>query len=431
MIKRASLGAAIVLTGSALTLAAVGLLPAQAATTGWRTNATVAVRGSGTIFTGVAASSASNAWAAGFTAKLTGTTPPRPIIRHWTGKTWRPVTLPAKTAKAWANQIPILTLVGASSARSVWFFNSLLGSYLRLNGSRWSIGHLPGASENSTASVMINAVKVFSRTNVWAFGERITVSAGQALSVPYAAHFNGSKWSRVTVPALPSGGGAITAVAAVSSNDIWAVESALSSAGPGPLAVANSAVTKSAVAASPAARSAVGRLRAATTTAAAPVVLQWTPSAGWQDAAQQPFTASDQLTSGVAEPGGQVWFGGSASNTANGTSPLTAEWDGTSWSVADLPGTATSADVQVVAMAPDGTGGVWAVPVNINTGKERIWHRHGATWSQVNPAFGKHPWELIALALAPRTHSVWGVGGVQVSKSSVNGLIAVDGRVPR
>src|SRR5262249_12217145 len=258
----ASLGAAIVLTGSALALT-VGLLSAQAATTGWRTNATLAVRGNATFVTGVAASSPSNAWAAGFTGKLTSTSPPRPIIRHWTGKTWRPVTLPAKTAKAWANQFPVLTLVGASSARSVWVFNSLQGSYLRLNGSRWSIGHLPGASENSTASVVINAVKVFSRTNVWAFGERITVSGTQALSVPYAAHFNGSKWSRVTVPALPSGGGAITAVAAVSSNDIWAVESALSTSGPGPSAVANSAVTKSAIAASPAARSAVARLRAA------------------------------------------------------------------------------------------------------------------------------------------------------------------------
>ena len=59
-----------------------------------------------------------------------------------------------------------------------------------------------------------------------------------------------------------------------------------------------------------------------------------------------------------------------------------------------------------------------------------IWHRHGASWSQVSPAFGKDPWTLLALAQVPGTNSVWGVGAALVN-SGANGLIAVDGPLPR
>jgi hypothetical protein len=421
VIKLASRSAAVVVAGSALALAA-GVIPAQAATSGWRTGTTLAVRGSATLFTCVTASSPADAWAVGFSLKNKGSAPPQPVIRRWTGKAWRPATLPGKVARAWARTAPIDFPVGAASARSVWVFGSLTRRYLRLSGSRWSIGLLPGAG-SADAVIDVDAVKVFSSTDVWAFGARDDLASGS--QEPYAVHYDGHKWSTVTAP----GTGAITAVAAVSSDDIWAVESAESS----PTAAAMSPAVRSALATSPAARSAAARLRAASSPATAPVVLQWTSTSGWQDAAQQPaLTASDQLVSAVAEPGGHVWFGGSATNSAKGRSPLAAEWNGTSWSAKDLPGKASSADWSLDSMAPDGTGGIWAVAANGTSGAERIWHLHGATWSQARPSFGKHHWVLEALALVPGTHSAWAVGAVQGrSKSSVNGLIAVDGPLPR
>ena len=418
MIKLALRGAAIVAAGSALALAG-GLVPAQAATSGWRTNATVAVSGSETIFTDVAASSPSDAWAVGFSAKDKGNSVAPTVIRRWTGKAWRAVTLPGKVARAWERTDAVGSPVGAASARSVWVFGSVNGSYLRLSGSQWSIGRLPGAGSASSGTlVYVDAVKVFSSTDVWAFGVREALASGS--TEPYAAQYNGHKWSTETVP----GSGAITAVAAVSAKDIWAVESTDSS---GLLA---SAEARPARAASPAARSAAARLRAASSTATAPVVVQWTGSS-WQDAAQQPaLAATDQLVSAVAEPGGNVWFGGSAKNSAKGTSPLTAEWNGTAWSVKDLPGKASSAAWEIGSMAPDGTGGIWALVANTNA--ERIWHLNGATWSQAKPAFGKHAWVLEAVAVVPGTHSAWAVGAVQGrTKSSANGLIAVDGSLPR
>lgn len=428
MIKLASRRAAIVLAASALTLAA-GLLPAQAATTGWRTDATFAVRGEVSRLIDVAASGPADAWAIGFAAKTNGTSLPQPIIRHWTGRTWRLVTLPAKIGRELARQAAILSVVAAASARHVWIFDGVSGGYLRLDGSRWSLGQLPGASEKSGALVLVDAARVFSGTDVWAFGVRVS---GSGVATPYAAHYNGRKWSRVTVHGV-AGGGLITAVAAVSSGDIWAVELGLLGLPP-PSAAARSAVARSAVAASPAARLAVARLRAAASDSAAAlqVVLHWTPKTGWRQAAQQPnLAATDELVTGVAERGGHVWFGGSANNSANGTSSLTAEWNGTRWSVSDLPGSASSADWQLVEMAPDGTGGIWALADDSNSGAERIWHLQGASWSKAKPAFGKHPWELETLALVPRTHSVWAVGAVKGSKSTAKGLIAVDGTLPR
>ena len=415
MIKPVPRRAAIILAGSALALAS-NILPAHAATTGWRVAAKIAVRGSETALLSVAAVSPSDAWATGFIGKPKNTSLGT-VVRHWTGKTWRQVTLPSKIATQWAKQEPVNPQVGAASARSVWVFGGIRGRYLRLDGTQWRLQQLPGVGGKSDALVEIATVKVFRSTDAWAFGQRISFSSKQILIRPYVAQYNGHKWSRVSVPGLASGNAAITAVAAASSGDMWAVESARSH-----LILSTSAVTNSA------ARSSTARSSAAVPA----LVLHWTASTGWQNAAEQPhLRAGDQLTSGVAEPGGQVWFGGSARNTANGTSPLTAEWDGTSWSVSDLPGTATSAHVQIAAMAPDGTGGIWALPENVKTGKQRIWHLHGATWSQVKPTFGNHPWVLGALALVPRTHSVWGVGALLTAKSSADGLIAIDGPLPR
>jgi hypothetical protein len=430
VIKLASRRAAIVLAASALTLVA-GLLPAQAATAGWRTDATFAVRGEVSTFIDVAASSPADAWAVGFAAKTPGTSVPQPIIRYWTDRTWRLVTLPANIGRELARQDAIFSVVGAASARKVWIFN-FADDYLQLDGSRWGLGQLPGASQKSGALVLIDASEVFSGNDVWAFGLRISPSL---VETPYAAHFNGRTWSRVTMPDL-SGGALVTAVAAVSSRDIWAVE--LSLLGIPASAAVRSAVSRSVVAASPGARLAVARLRAARLRAAASdsgagsqVVLHWTAKTGWQDAAQQPnLNLSDQLVTGVAERDGHVWFGGSANNSANGTSSLTAEWNGSSWSVSDLPMSASSAEWQLEAMTPDGAGGIWALAEDSNSGAERIWHLQGANWSQARPQFGKHPWDLEALALVPHAHSVWAVGAVEASKSSINGLIAVDGPLP-
>ena len=400
MIKLASRRAAFVLSGSAVALVA-GTLPAQAATTGWRVDATFSVHASASVLTSVDAVSGGDAWAVGFTAKDTGSAAPQSVIRHWAGKTWKAVTLPAKTAKAWAKEEPVFSVVGASSPKDVWIFGGFSGGYLRLNGKRWSTGHLPGSSAASGALVEITAVKVFSSGNVWAFGTRAKFSANKDTPLPYAAHYNGSKWSTAKVPVPTSDGGVIAGVSAVSSHQMWAIENTeIETSGSAPVA-------------------------------GPPVVLAWTAATGWQDAAEQPtLAAGDELSSVTAGPGGDIWFGGSARNSAKGTTPLAAEWNGTTWSIAALPAGASSADWELGQMAPDGSGGIWAVVNADNRGSERLWHLSGTTWSQVTPNFGQHTWLLEALAWVPHTRSVWGAGASKRG-SGADGLIAIDGPTPR
>ena len=251
------------------------------------------------------------------------------------------------------------------------------------------------------ALVNITAVKVFSSTNVWAFGERQSVVGNKDIMTPYAAHYNGTKWSITTVPVPASQGGTITAVADISPRPDLGVEDT------------ESEPSNSAPVAGP------------------PVVLEWTPATGWQDAATQPtLVTGDQLSSVTAEPGGDIWFGGSRSNTAKGTTPLTAEWNGTTWSVAALPTAASKARWALASMAPDGSGGLWAVAAADNRQTQRLWHLHGTTWSQTTPNFGKQEWELQALAQVPHTSSVWAVGATRRG-SSADGLIGIDGPTPR
>jgi hypothetical protein len=397
---RSSRCAAVILSGGALALTA-SVLPAQAATTGWRVSATFAVRGSANLLSGVDAVSKGDAWAVGFTLRKTNNAAPRATIRHWTGKKWNLVTLPAKTAKSWNKDDPFLSEVGASSSRNVWIFDDFSGRYLRLNGKRWSIGHLPGSSTTGVALVELTAVKVFSSTNVWAFGQRESVAGDKDVTAPYAAHYNGSKWSTTKVPVPASDGGTIAGVASVSPGQIWAVED--TDLGPSDTTVVPGP----------------------------PVVLEWTSATGWQDAATQPALATgDQLSTVAARPNGDVWFGGSRSNSAKGTTPLAAEWNGTTWSVAALPAAASTADWTLASLAADGTGGLWAIASADNRGTQRLWHLHGGTWSQVTPNFGKHEWDLEALAQVPHTSSVWGVGATRRG-SSADGLIGIEGPTPR
>ena len=76
-----ALGAALLVTGSAAAGTAVASTAPPAR---WKVQPGPAIRG---ILTGVAATSAGNAWAVGHT--VTPGIDGRPLIEHWDGTTWR------------------------------------------------------------------------------------------------------------------------------------------------------------------------------------------------------------------------------------------------------------------------------------------------------------------------------------------------------
>ena len=401
MIKMTSRRAALVLAGSAVALVG-GMLPAQAATTGWRPVATVSVKGDITLLTGVDAVSKSDAWAVGGAA-TTRDKRPVGIVEHWAGRSWRRVALPAAVAKTWNRHSGLaFPVVGASSATNVWAFSQNLAStnpagYLRLNGHKWSVGTLPGTRLASGHFVIITATRVISTKDVWVFGGKLNATATTLSFTPYAAQYNGHKWTSKSIP----GAGAVVGVSEISAGNMWA------------------AIGTPQVFATP------GQ------SASTPSVAHWNGKA-WAAAAVQPTSselpAGATLDSILASRGGHVWIGGGATNAKGGTSEFAAELTGSTWKVSTLPATASTGDFSLTSMAPDGHGGIWGIGGGLSAPSARIWHFTGGAWT--GPSFGSAKRILFQLATVPRTSSVWGVGAV-VRGTGADGLVVLDGPTPR
>jgi hypothetical protein len=395
MKKSLTRGAGLVLAGGALALTGA-ILPAQAAASaGWRVSATFGVRGHATLFSSIDAVSARDAWATGLSlpVKAPSLQNAAILLTHWNGRTWANVALPAKIAKAWRKAYGFEGQISASSSANVWAFSGFAGTYLRLNGKHWTVGSLP-----DSRYVQITSLKVFSSTNVWAFGIRAGFDAANPTATPYAAQFNGRKWTVATMPAGVTG--TITATSASSYRSIWAV-TGTPTVLTAPLGGGGSVKPK---------------------------VLHWTPAAGWTVPAQPALPAGANLTSVLAEQNGGVLAGGSEKNPHKGTTPLAATWNGTAWTVAALPASST-AKWSLTSLAADGRG-AWAVAYASNRESTQIWRLSGSTWSLVKPAFAKRTSILVQLASVPHTSSAWGAGALKSGNSAL-AMIAVAGPTPR
>jgi hypothetical protein len=154
---------------------------------------------------GVAAVSASNAWAVGGDGSS-------PLILHWNGRNWQQA--PA------ANRPPGkygLNAVAALSARDAWAVGARSSGktlVLHWNGKKW----LSVASPLSGA--LLAGVAVTSATNAWAVG-----GVGGITGKAVIEHWNGRKWLSVAVPAPapPTGSAFLNSVAASSATNAWAV----------------------------------------------------------------------------------------------------------------------------------------------------------------------------------------------------------------
>jgi hypothetical protein len=388
---------AVALSAGATVLAVgAAALPAQAAAIpGWRINTTLQARNRIAEFLSVDAVSARDAWSAGITAIRNGASF-QGLIRHWNGKSWTAVALPAKVAAAWNKAEPADAQVGASSPSNVWILGGTVSPvYLRLNGTRWSVGHLPGPSASSGKLLEVNAIRVFSKSNVWAFGGIDNYAAAQPTVAPYAAHFNGRRWSVTAVP----GDSAITAASAASSGSIWAV----AGTGEGITAVAGGPVGKQ-------------------------LVLHWGPKGGWQEVAQPVLPAGGELA-GVTLEAGHVVVAGTVPNGRKGRSPLLVTWNGKAWSAPSVAG-ASPTKWSIAGLAADGRGGIWVTGLRESGNPGKLWHVVAGKWAAVQPAFGKHAWFLAQIATVPHTDSVWGAGALKAGKSAV-GLMALAGPTPR
>lgn len=171
--------------------------------------------------TGVAAVSDRNVWAVG---SFSNGRARQTLIEHWNGSGWK---VSKSLNPGGSRRTDRLAAVDASSRSNVWavgFFEArtrlaLRTLVLRWNGSAWRRVRSPNPGH--MRENVLSGVSVVSPTDVWAVGYHTTATERQALIL----HWDGSDWSRFTIPNPPDslGGPTLTAVSASSASNAWAV----------------------------------------------------------------------------------------------------------------------------------------------------------------------------------------------------------------
>jgi hypothetical protein len=174
---------------------------------------------SGDVLDSVSAVSSKDAWAAGSVdSRYAG--PVGGLALRWNGKTWKQVSAKAVTGKASA-----LTGVAATSASSAFAAGcncagGIDGAVIgRWNGKTWAKAHLPVPSLGSSLS----AVAATSSRSAWAAGAycKSGCNTEHAYYKGLLLRWNGSSWKLATAPLARNT--SLVGVAALSASNAWVV----------------------------------------------------------------------------------------------------------------------------------------------------------------------------------------------------------------
>jgi hypothetical protein len=157
----------------------------------------------------VSASTASDAWAVGF-RRAGGYRSTNSLFERWNGSTW-----------SLTGGVDVGRLVGVAdlSPTNAWAV-SATGLLEHWNGTAWTTVASPQPNPSNTFGNRVSAMSASGPADVWAVGTYTTPSYTTEV---YALHYNGVAWSLVRM-AQPAGGSpAIGGVTALSSTNAWAV----------------------------------------------------------------------------------------------------------------------------------------------------------------------------------------------------------------
>jgi hypothetical protein len=177
-----------------------------------------------------AAISASDVWAVGY--DYNGQTSTQSILtEHWDGTQWSaiPSPNPGTTARCGSGvgyTGNILNSVAALSTTNVWAVGQVCGYsnaqtlIEHWNGTKWSV--VPSPNESGPTASSLAGVTAISNKDAWAVGNYFVVNNYKWETL--IEHWDGTKWSIVSSPNIANvDKNFLLAVAAVSSNDVWAV----------------------------------------------------------------------------------------------------------------------------------------------------------------------------------------------------------------
>lgn len=331
---------------------------------------------------GVAATSASNAWAVG----ASGTGPAtKTLLLHWNGTRWSQVTNPKPALGG-------LSAVDAVSADNVWAVgytsNAAVTAFKPLvmhwNGTKWSVQAGVPAIAGSLTAVAVRG------NDVWAVGGTDGNPSG---SPPLVLHRTGNRWY-VVPTGVTGGNGYLSAIAVTGDRTAWAVGRYFTANGyqtfvmrwngtrwrqvSFPLPAALTPLCGMA-ADSAGAMWAVGFYQSPTFGEGTSVSMRWDGKT-WRKVPVGPFTSDSALYAVSFIPGGTAWAVG-----WDNIGSLILRWTGRAWSkAANLHDGSSS--VGLVSVAASSASNAWAVGETDNSRatdpKTLIVHWNGKTWSQ-------------------------------------------------
>jgi len=358
----------LLLAGLFLKVSFVSAAPANVSKAGcqWQLVHSPNVKGgAGNEFRATSAISANDVWAVG-----DNTNPGilHTLTEHWDGKSWKivPSIHPSGTGN-------IFYGVAAVSTNDVWAVGSYGASKQpsstlveHWDGTQWSVVPSPNIANVNN---ILTAVTAVSSNNIWAVGNY------QNGSFTLIEHWDGIQWSIVPSPSPSNINSALYGVTAISANDIWAVGYSFFFKSNEQTLTEHWNGTQWSVVSSP----------------------------------NIPHVLGNFLDSVSAVSSNDVWATGS---TVEGQAPI-LHWNGTRWTLVPGPnfkqiGSLLNAVVAVSSNDVWATGGLGRL-----SQQSLIEHWTGTQWKQVSsPSPGTNENQFFGAALVPGTTQVWTVGVV-------------------
>ena len=169
--------------------------------------------GPGTYLAAVSGTGSDDVWAVGRYWNGEGHSPDRLLIEHWDGSTWSVV--PSAKPRGVGNHhvTRYLSGVSATSPNDVWAVGYASGQGAvaeHWDGEAWTFAKLP------TVSRTLIDISASSGADVWAVGQGERSRAA-------AMRFDGTDWEAHGLPHIPNVITQLYGVAALASDDVWAV----------------------------------------------------------------------------------------------------------------------------------------------------------------------------------------------------------------
>jgi hypothetical protein len=366
----------------------------------WQVVSTADVSDEGNELTSVDAVTSSDVWAVGnyiiegFSLRRTpdkarpqtplGITPPtnpnqyieRTLVEHWDGTLWDSV--PSPNVGTDSNALYQVTAIASNDVWAVGYYVSALGVAQTLtehwDGTTWTVVASPNAS--TLQDNELTAVDAVSATDVWVVGY---ASDDTGALRTLTEHWDGTAWSIVASPNADVGDNILVDVAAITSNDVWAVGYYVNSL----------FITRS-------------------------LALHWNGTAWTVVTVPAVGSGSNYLDSVDGVASNDLWVIGSFYSTAGGYRILSAHWDGTTWTVVPVP-TSGFSGAQLYAIDALASNDIWAVgvatPESAYTAQGLTLHWDGTAWTVVRSAAndGFSPQFLYGV-VAIAQYDVWAVG---------------------